>query len=320
MNRYYFALLILAAAAALGVEAMAQPTTDSGPGRRVLGGHRFQPLERVKDPFVTTHLRTVTGGGIATGFETPFIQTDGDTLGVLEGDLGFFLLKFEYQKNLFDWGAVRVSVSGLGRTGIDEQSILADGLTTVYGLEVEAQGRVYRGDRSQVAVHVATSSKSLYGLDPFGFAQRIIDDGGLSEDNDLVKAGNISRYAGGAAGAYAFKPWLGGIASFDLGYAEPVQDDQDGELVADFGLAGSVDLGQLDKWPIGFTAAYDYVSFPEGGADVAKGIHSGSLGINYTGREDFHFGFETNVSTLKQTDVDKTLAGTTFNVNLHYYF
>ena len=109
-------------------------------------------------------------------------------------------------------------------------------------------------------------------------------------------------------------------SEIDTRDAKPVQDDQDGEFVADFGLAGSLDLGPLNQWPLGFTLGYDYVSFPEGGADVAKGIHSGSLGINYTGREDFHVGLETNVSTLKQTDVEKTLAGTTFSVNLHYFF
>ena len=80
------------------------------------------------------------------------------------------------------------------------------------------------------------------------------------------------------------------------------------------------DLARLDKWPIGFTLGYDYDSFPEGGADVAKGIHTGTVGVNYTGREDFHFGLETQVSTLKQTDVESTLASTKYVVNLRYYF
>ena len=71
---------------------------------------------------------------------------------------------------------------------------------------------------------------------------------------------------------------------------------------------------------VGFTLGYDYDSFPEGGADVAKGIHSGTIGVNYTGREDFHFGFETQVSTLKQTDVESTLAAMKFVLNLRYYF
>ena len=79
-------------------------------------------------------------------------------------------------------------------------------------------------------------------------------------------------------------------------------------------------LAHALRFGIGFTLGYDYDSFPEGGADVAKGIHSGTLGVNYTGREDFHFGLETQLSTLKQTDVESTLAATKFVINLRYYF
>jgi hypothetical protein len=68
---------------------------------------------------------------MAGGFKVLFFDVGGDTIGVLEGDLAFFGLEFEYQQNLLRWASPRRNVSGTGRAGVDEQSLLADGVTTV---------------------------------------------------------------------------------------------------------------------------------------------------------------------------------------------
>ena len=165
----------------------------TGTDRHVLGGHRFQPVVAVQDPFVTTHLRTLTGAGVATGFEAPFLSADGDTLGTLDGDLAFFTLEFGYQLNLFDRFAVLMVVSGAGRTGIDDQALLADGLTTVYGVTMEGKGVLWTDGRTQLAAAARISRKNLFGIDPFGFAQRVIDAGEITKDNQLVTEGDINR-------------------------------------------------------------------------------------------------------------------------------
>ena len=291
-----------------------------GPERRVLGGHQFQPVERHHDPFVTTHLRTSTGAGIASGLESQFINTNGDTLGVLKGDLAFFVLNMEYQKNLFGRGAVRLAVSGTGRAGTSEQSMLAEGVSTVYGIVIQGKYLAYQTGRSRVSVLATVTRKNVFGIDPFGFAQHVIDNGGLSDDNSLVSEGSIHRFSIGTAGAHSFQTWMGSTAFVDFGLAQPIRDDADLEGIFRAGVAADFDLLPLKKIPLGFTLGYDYDSFPEGGADVAKGIHAGTLGINYTGRRDFHVGLDTVVSTLKQTDIDSTLAATTFLLSLRYYF
>lgn len=292
----------------------------SGPDRRVLGGHQFQPVTGIRDPFVTTHLHTLTGAGIASGFEAPFVSTEGDTLGTLDGDLAFFNLQFEYQLNLFDWGSVLINVAGTGRAGIDEQALLADGLTTVYGIRLEGKGVVWHDDRTQLAALVSLSRKNLFGIDPFGFAQRIVEEGGLTKDNRLVTEGDINRGSLGLAGAHGFRPWLGLSGFVSAGSAQPVVDDDDREAFVQVGAGAGFDLNPHYGIPMGFSLAYDFDSFPEGGSDVAKGIHRGTLGFNYTGREDFHFGFEIAVATLKQTDIENSLAATTGSLTLRYYF
>jgi len=299
--------------------ARAQSPDRHGVERRMLGGHQFQPT-RIRDAFVTTHVRTATGAGFATGLESPVFVAVGDTLGRLKGDLAFFLLELEYQQNLFDWGAVRVALSGSGRAGVDAQSILADGLTTIYGAVIEGKGAVLRRERSQVAVTMRYSRKSLFGLDPFGFAERIIENDTLTTENTLIKEGNIQRYLLGVAGTHAFKAWLGGNVFVEMGAASPILRADNDEFVINGGAAGDVDLLPLKGWPVGFVLAYDYAAFPEGGADVAKGIHSGTLGFNYTGRPDFHVGVEVIISTLKQTDIESTLSSQSFLLNMRYFF
>ena len=291
-----------------------------GPQRRVLGGHQFQPVERHHDPFVTTHLRTSTGVGVASGFRTPFISTSGDTLGVLTGDLGFFTLNMEYQKNLFGRAAVRLLISGTARSGTDEQTLLAEGLSSVYGLVLQGKYLAYQSEQSSISVIATLTRKNVFGIDPFGFAQHIIDNGGLKKDNSLVKESDFNRFSMGTAGAHAFQTWLGSTAFVDLGLAQPEEDDADLEGMIRVGVAGGFDLLPLKKIPLGLTLGYDYDSFPEGGAAVAKGIHAATFGVNYTGRPDLHVGLETIVSTLRQANNDSTLAATTFLLALLYYF
>lgn len=320
--KYLLALVLLQVA--LGSWSVSPATASepfpTGPERRVLGGHRFQPVEGITDPFVTTHLRTLTGAGVATGLQAPFFDTDGDTLGTLDGDIAFFSLQFSYQLNLFERYALSLKLSGTGRAGIDEQALLADGLTSVYGLEFGARGVIWRNEESQLTGLLSVSRKNLFGLDPFGFAQRVIDAGGLTEDNKLLREGDINRFGAGVAGAHGFSPSLGMVAYLLGGSAQPVADSEAREGYFRGGVSVDYDLLPAQGFPLGFSLAYGYDSFPEGGSDVAKGINSGTLGINYTGREDFHFGFELTAASFKQTDIRNTLASTSGLVSLQYYF
>jgi hypothetical protein len=292
----------------------------TGPERRVLGEHRFQPVLGIQDPFVTTHLATVTGGGLATGLEAALRSAAGDTIGTLDGDLAFFRLDLAYQLNLFGRGSIALTVSGTGRAGIDDQALLADGLTTVYGIAVDVKYALWRDDLTQLSAVARLSRKNLFGIDPFGFAQRVLEAGELTEDNGLVKEGDINRGALGAAIAHGWRPWLGLTGFLVGGSAQPVLDGDDREWFTQVGVAASFDLNPLKGFPLGFALAYDFDSFPEGGSDVARGIHSGTISVNYTGREDFHCGVEVSVATLKQTDIDNTLAASTFVLSLRYFF
>ena len=301
----------------------AQPTSAAddrrGPERRVLNGHRFLPSGALTDPFVTTHVRSKTLAGLAGDFRSPTIDIAGDTLGVLEGDIAFFGLSFEYQQNLFGWGALRLDVSGSGRAGIDEQALLADGVNTIYGVVFEGKGRLLYTGASQLTAIARVSRKNIFGISPFDFAESIIDSG-ISKSNDLVKEGNVHRFIGGLAGAHAWNEYLGTQLQVAVGWAQPFDDELPNETVFQAGVVVDLDLVPLTGTPMGFVVSYDYDSFPEGGSDVAQGISSVAFGIAYTGRDDFSLGLEISRASIKQVDLEERFTATQASLNLRYYF
>jgi hypothetical protein len=66
------------------------------------------------DPFITTYLRSNTGFGLLLDARLP-VLTEADTIAVLEGDIAFALLAFEYQQAIVDFLAVRIGFTGGAR-------------------------------------------------------------------------------------------------------------------------------------------------------------------------------------------------------------
>ena len=91
------AVCLMLGAQATGLLA-AEPT-------RVLNGHAFIPSEVMPSPFPLSHIATATGGGIAYGLKTPFLDLDGKEIGTLEGDVAFMALGFRYQQRFGTWFA-----------------------------------------------------------------------------------------------------------------------------------------------------------------------------------------------------------------------
>ncbi len=67
----------------------------------ILDGHRFIPTSTVPDPFVTSYLRSNTGFGLLLDANIP-VLTAADTVAVLQGDIAFAVLGFEYQQAIVD--------------------------------------------------------------------------------------------------------------------------------------------------------------------------------------------------------------------------
>jgi hypothetical protein len=288
---------------------------------RTLNGHTFIPSNVIRDPFITTLVRTQTGGGFATNVSRDVENEAIDSLiDALTGDLAFMALEFEYQHGLTDWLAVRGSASGGARLGTGAQSVLAEGVTSNFTFEFGATARVLEREKWLLSGTLRIKPSTQYRLDILGFVRRAIEEGEISDDNSVVVR---SEGIGGAVGfgtAYAPKPWLGFVVNGDLGYADTFSEDGRRDLAWDIGGLASFDLNPLIGVPLGFIASGMQDSFVVDNSDITEKVTTFGWGVAYTGRSDFSLSLETGHLRIPLIKADDTISATVFSFNLRYFF
>ena len=267
---------------------------------RVLNGYEFLPSRIVEDPFAISYFMTSTGGGIAFDLRTPVVLPGQDTLTTLVGDVAFMSLGFRYQQRFGRWFAARFSFGGSGRLGVDGQSVLAQGVTGTFQWNLGATARVYQSDKLIISGGLDFARTDIVGLDPFGFAQKIIDEGVEAEDNELVKKGNAISGVASARAGWAPAPWIGVTGLLDIGRGD-VTDSAAKTLVGGGATVG-IDLKNLGTIPLGLLLSGETDAFSQGGADIAARSWTYGFGVFYTGWEDFSIGFETATLLLDRRD------------------
>jgi hypothetical protein len=308
MRRIVLTLVLLAVSAA---QLLAQEPS------RVLNGYEFLPSRIVEGPFAISYFTTSTGGGVAFDLKTPFLGFDGDTLGTLVGDVAFMSLGFRYQQRFGRWFAARFSFGGSGRLGIDEQSVLAQGVTGSFQWNLGATARIYQNDKFIVSGAVDFARTDLVGLDPFGFARKIIDEGLEAEDNELVQKGEaISGVVSGRVG-WAPAPWIGVTGLLEVGRGDVTNEAAD--ALVGGGATVGIDLKNLGLIPLGFLLTGETDAFSQGGADLAARSWSYGFGILYTGWRDFSIGFETAMALLDRRDTEDDFEAFIATFNLRYW-
>ncbi len=304
----------LLAFAILAVSAGFLPAQEPG---RELNGFEFIPSRIVTDPFAITYFGTYTGGGIAFDLETPFIDVNGDTLGTLSGDVAFLALGFEYQQRFGRWLGVRFAFTGNGRIGTDEQSMLAQGVTGTFGWELGAVARIYQSRKVIISGALDFARSNIIGVDAFGFAQRVIDNGGLTDDNSLVASGNAISGLLSARLGWAPASWIGVTGVLEGGRGDVT--DSDSETALGGGGTVGVDLKNLNFIPLGLLFSFDSDAFSQGGADLATRSTGFGLGLFWTGWQDFIIGLETTTRLLDRRDVEDDFEAFVMTFNLRYW-
>jgi hypothetical protein len=304
----------LLAFALLAVSAAYLPAQEPS---RELNGFEFIPSRIVEGPFAITYFGTYTGGGMAFDLKTPFIDVDGDTLGTLTGDVAFMALGFDYQQRFGNWLGVRFRFTGNARIGTDEQSMLAQGVTGTAGFNLGATARIYQSRKVIISGAVDFARSNIVGVDAFGFAQNVIDNGGLSEDNSLVASGNAISGIVGARIGWAPASWIGITGVLEGGRGDVTESES--ETVIGGGGSVAVDFKNLNVIPIGILFSFDSDAFSQGGADLATRSTGYGLGLFWTGWEDFIIGAETTMRVLDRRDVDDNFEAFVLTFNLRYW-
>ena len=301
----------------------AQAAEQASP--RLLGGHLFLPSSVVPDPFIATSFQTATGGGAAMNIVTPLYNIKGEQIGEADSDIGFMSLGFDYQQRLSNRVDLRLSVDGSGRLGTSATSIVAEGLSAVYGYGFGTTVNLVKKTNWVLAATGDVRGNTLYGVSPLAFVQAAIDnaangDSALADSQDsLLSKGDNSRFVGGLRGAYTPAPWIGFTGYLEAGVGKKFQGRDANTSVANFGATTSVDLNSLLHTALGVLLQYRHQSLNEKGENVGRSDSYG-FGLFYTGRQDFGIGLENTWAKLDQPRTDKQVNAVTARILLRYDF
>ena len=126
--------------------------------------------------------------------------------------------------------------------------------------------------------------------------------------------------AAGLGGAYAPKPWLGFIATGNVGYADTFSSEGRSDLAWDLGGLVSFDLNPLKGIPLGLLASFQQDAFVVDNSDITNKVTAFGLGVAYTGRDDFSLSLETSNLRVPLIESDRTISAFMVGFNLRYFF
>jgi hypothetical protein len=297
----------------------------------ILDGHRFIPTSTVPDPFITSYLRSNTGFGLLLDANIP-VLTAADTVAVLQGDIAFAVLGFEYQQAIVDFLSLRIGFGGAVRTGTNGETLIAEGLNASYSFGVGVTGRVFHTEDLLLSVAADYQSNKIIAVDPFGFAQRVAEECGdlpeedvaqciLDTEEDLLVSGRASELTGGARAAWSPIDWFGLRGRVELGAGDVSDAESDfGTFILNLGLLADFDLLDVTPVPLGFMLGFDGQIFGGRGSDLAESATRYTAGLFYTGRKEFSVGVEGIFGRVDLTQSDENVDSITVNLRLRYFF
>jgi hypothetical protein len=160
------------------------------------------------------------------------------------------------------------------------------------------------------------SETEVIGLDPFGFAQRIIEEG-LDKDNELVKTNGVASGKLSLLAGWAPRRWLGlnGYIALSRGKFTEFAT----ETKAGGGLAAGIDFKNFGIVPIGVQLVARTSAITSASADLASRSWTYGLGVFYTGWEDFSIGVETAMNTFERRGGGDDFESFVATINLKYW-
>jgi hypothetical protein len=157
---------------------------------------------------------------------------------------------------------------------------------------------------------------NVVGLDPYGFARRIVE-GGLQEDNNLVNSEGLNSSRVGVLAGWAPRSWLGINGYVDIGRGKFAEGETKNQVGG--GLAIGGDLKNLDLIPLGLQLLLRTSAVGSGGADLADRSWAYGFGVFFTGWEDFSISVETTMNTYERRTTGDDFESFVGTINLCYW-
>jgi len=281
-----------------GLSASTAVSQSPPPCHRCLNGFRFVPSSVVDEPFTNTSFQNATGGGMALNLDVPVRNLAGDTVGTLNGTIGFFLLDFEYQKSITRWLALRAGVSGIGRLGTSLEALVASGISAAMGGSIGATVPLWNKPNFLISAVADLKNNKQWNVDPYTFAKDIVDSGYTSDSTAvLLGSERVNRWSVGLRGAWGIKPWVGVNADFEPGGADGSTSGN--KSLNTFGAQVGFDFAKLSSVPIATTLAYRVRTGSGKSGNISGGYRSAQLGVFYNALSSVLIGGDFFYSTIR---------------------
>ncbi len=287
-----------------------------------LANHKFVVNPMVSDPFIQTHFRNTLGFGQALDMDLPILVIDDETVWGIRGDLMFIGLDFEYQIAFKEWMAAFVNFNIYGRLGSGVQSMLAQGVSAATNMELGWMFRLHHGDRTMLSATVNLWNSSGTIVNFYDFLIGIIEEGGLTPENQLVRKRPFLRGGGGLRYAWAASDLIGVNLLGEIAYGESVDRRESNKIYFNAGVSTDIDLRHTRvKIPVGFAVGGGVDSFPSGGDNtIDRNLMQSFLRISYTGRDDFLLSLDMTWSRFSMRQLDQTVNAAMTTINMKYFF
>jgi len=312
-----FAALFSTMALAVAAMWIAPSTVSAQDVRRpVVGEHTFLEHALFPGPFVQTSLRTKLGVGHALDISgLPLVEIDTLEFGGQRGDLYFALLSLGYGQKITEWFQLGAQVGLTGRLGDGVNTILAQGATMNFALDLGAKFRLYQGKTTYVSAGVSLNRDNVTVIDFRSWVEGLLED----EEVPLVTKRPSTRLGLNAYGAWAPVHWLGLQAHAKYSRGENLEMEQDTEWYSTFGLSADFDLLSVSSIPVGFVLGGRRETFPRSINDLAEAVYGGLFRIAYTGRSDFVVALDFTADRVPLREGESIEAGTV-HFSTRYYF
>jgi hypothetical protein len=262
-----------------------------------------------------TFVRNSVGIGQARDFELPVLEIGGDEFVALSGDILFANLDFEYQQAVKEWIAARARVRVTARLGSEVSSLLASGVAASTGFELGWLIKLVRSDRAMLSANIDLSNNTSTIINILQFVDDIVE----GETPQLISTTPSVRGGGGLRFAYGVSELCGLTFFGSGGYGESIDRRAENEFFLRVGGLANFDLLPGTNVPLGLSLGYVFDTFPEGGEDVASNDNTGTLRIEYTGRNDLGLGLVLTVERLNTRSVGSITVVST-SIDLRYFF
>jgi len=235
---------------------------------------------------------------MALNLNVPVRNLAGDTLTSLNGNIGFFLLDFEYQKSVAKWLALRFGVNGIGRLGTSLEALVASGISAAMGGYIGATVPVWSKPNFLISAVADAKNNKQWDVDPYTFVRDVADSGYTPGNKAvLLSSERVTRWSFGLRGAWAYKPWAGLTANIEPGGANG--DVSGSKSLSTFGVLAGFDLSKLWDVPISTSVGYRLRTGSGKSGNISGGYRSAQVGVYYNALSSVLIGGDLFYSTIR---------------------